>query len=62
MILAGYHVSQAALAPKRLSGPALSGTGETPYRAQQLRRRKKARTDDQLMRGGLKEGFVKTSP
>ncbi|WOA32196.1 BMP family ABC transporter substrate-binding protein [Alloalcanivorax xenomutans] len=56
----GYHASQAALAPKGyLTGA--EWNWETPYRAHVMALQSGAPMNN-FMRGGLKEGFVKTSP
>ncbi len=56
----GYHVSQAALAPNGyLTGA--EWNWETPYRAH-VAAAQKGDPMINFMRGGLKEGFVKTSP
>ncbi|RWR02315.1 ABC transporter substrate-binding protein [[Pantoea] beijingensis] len=56
----GYHVSQAALAPKGyLTGA--EWNWETPYKTH-VSAEQQATPMNNFMRGGLKEGFVKTSP
>jgi simple sugar transport system substrate-binding protein len=55
----GYHASQAALAPKGyLTGA--EWNWETPYRAH-VEAAQSGKSMINFMRGGLKEGFVKTS-